>query len=255
MAVVWSPGGGLSLRATWGKSFRAPSLVDIGNLNFAFLGDVADPANPPNQIRQLSYNGSNPDLDPEKAETFSYGLDYQPTFLPNFSTSLTYYKVEYRDRILALAASLANEAQYRQFITRNPPLAVIQAILDSGALVSTPQPANTIGVLVDGRRNNIGSLDQDGIDFDARYRWTRSSACCRRACSTARYSASRRSRRRVASPLDVVDTFGNPIGDRGRVNLGWMRGPMAANVFYNYAGSYLNTAYTPNVKARVAEDV
>jgi iron complex outermembrane receptor protein len=255
IAAVWSPGGGLNLRATWGKSFRAPSLVDIGNLNFAFITDGADPANPPNQIRQLLITGSNPNLNPEKAETFSYGFDYQPTFLPDFSTSLTYYKVDYTDRILGIAASLANEAQYRQFITRNPPLATVQAILDSGVLVSTPQPANTIGVLIDGRRNNIGTLKQDGIDLDVRYRLNTKFGTWSTSLQHSRIFHIKQVTTPGGPTLDVVDTFNNPIADRGRVNLGWMSGPWSANVFYNYAGDYLNTAITPNVKAESQETV
>ncbi|MEO6185620.1 MAG: TonB-dependent receptor, partial [Steroidobacteraceae bacterium] len=249
VAVVWSPGAGLSLRATWGKSFRAPSLVDIGNLNFAFITDGADPANPPNQIRQLLVTGSNPNLDPERAETYSYGFDFQPKFLPNFSTSLTYYKVDYTDRILGIAASLANEAQYRQFITRNPSVAFVQSIIDSGILVSTPQPANTIGVFIDGRRNNIGTLKQTGIDFDARYRVdTRLGVW-----STSLQHSKIFHIRQVTTPggvqLDVVDTINNPIGDRGRVSLGWMGARWSGNVYYNYAGDYRNTSITPNLPA------
>ena len=67
----------------------------------------------------------------------------------------TYYKVDYTDRILGIAASLANEAQYRQFITRNPSLAVGQALLDFRVPVSTPHPAQTIGGAIDGRRQKI----------------------------------------------------------------------------------------------------
>jgi iron complex outermembrane receptor protein len=255
IAAVWSPGAGLSLRATWGKSFRAPSLVDIGNLNFAFITDGADPANPPNQIRQLLVTGSNPNLDPEKAETWSYGFDFQPTFLPNFSTSVTYYKVDYTDRILGIAASLANEAQYRQFITRNPSVAFVQSIIDSGILVSTPQPANTVGVFIDGRRNNIGTLKQDGIDLDMRYRLNTKFGMWSTSLQHSRIFHIRQVTTPGGASLDVVDTFNNPIGDRGRVNLGWMRGSWSANASYNYAGDYLNTAITPNVKAESQETI
>jgi iron complex outermembrane receptor protein len=94
VAAVWDPVEGVSLRATWGKSFRAPSLVDRGNLNFVFIANVADPANGNAQITQINITGSNPNLRPEKAETYSYGLDLRPTFLEGFSMSLTYYHVD-----------------------------------------------------------------------------------------------------------------------------------------------------------------
>ncbi len=255
IAAVWSPLPGLTLRTTWGKSFRAPSLVDIGNLNFAFITDGADPANPPNQIRQLLITGSNPGLDPERAKTWSYGFDFQPTFLPDFSTSLTYYKVDYRDRILGIAASLANEAQYRQFILRNPPVSLTQPIIDSGILVSTPQPANTIGVFIDGRRNNIGSLKQNGVDLDVRYRLDTRFGLWSTSLQHSRILQIRQVTTPGGPTLDVVDTLNNPLADRGRINVGWMRGSLAANVFYNYAGDYLNTGVTPNRSVRAQKTV
>jgi iron complex outermembrane recepter protein len=34
---------------------------------------------------------------------------------------------------------------------------------------------------------------------------------------------------------------------RGRASVGWKRGGISANAFYNYVDGYLNTAITPNV--------
>jgi iron complex outermembrane recepter protein len=47
--------------------------------------------------------------------------------------------------------------------------------------------------------------------------------------------------------IDVLDTFGNPVDDRARFNLGWRRNAWSVNAFVNYVGGYTNTAITPNV--------
>ena len=43
------------------------------------------------------YNGlvsGNPDLDPEEADTYSYGIVLTPTFLPSFSLSVDYFDIK-----------------------------------------------------------------------------------------------------------------------------------------------------------------
>jgi hypothetical protein len=50
-------------------------------------------------------------------------------------------------------------------------VSLIQSLFNSGWLVSTPINPATVGVLVDGRRNNIGSLVQNGLDVNAQYQF------------------------------------------------------------------------------------
>ncbi|MCR5877170.1 TonB-dependent receptor domain-containing protein [Phenylobacterium sp. J367] len=246
---------GLSLRGTWGTSFRAPSLVDTGNLNFVFVSAVPDPANGNRLINQVNITGSNPNLKPEEAETYSVGFDFQPTFLPDLRVSATYYKVDYKDRILGIAASLATENTYRQFVTRNPDPAFIQSLFNSGWLVSTPIDPATVGVFIDQRRNNIGTLTQDGIDIDARYRFATSFGDVTVGVAHSEILHIKQASNPTAAPIDVVDTFGNPLRSRGRASVMWANGPWAANLYYNYGGAYRNTAIVPNVKAEAQQTV
>ena len=246
VAVVWSPGAGLSLRATWGKSFRAPSLVDIGNLNFAFIGDVADPANPPNQIRQLSYNGSNPDLDPETAETFSYGL-ISPHSCRTFDLA-HHYKVEYRDRIRHLrqaATKRSTAVHHAQSALGGDPT------IPTRALVSTPQPrirsACSWMAVAQNRSLTRTHRLRRALPQDTKF-----GCLCREPA--AQQDLRHHSGTTPGACHGCRRHFGNPIGDRGRVNLAgcadrWQR--MCSTT----TQGLLNTAYHAERKGRIAEPI
>jgi iron complex outermembrane recepter protein len=255
VSVVWEPVEGLALRGTWGKSFRAPSLVDTGNLNFVFIAVVPDPANGNRPITQVSWNGSNPNLEPETATTYSVGADWRPTFLPGLSASATYYKVDYQNRIQGLAASLASESIFRQFIIRNPPVALIQSLFSSGWLVSTPVDPSTVGVLIDGRRNNLGALIQTGLDIDVRYRFATPVGDFTAGITHSEIFSVKRQTFPSFPFTDVVNLLENPLRSRGRASLFWGREGWSVNAFYNYGGSYVNTGVVPNVKAEVQKTV
>jgi len=250
ISATWDPIDGISFRGTWGKSFRAPSLVDTGNLNFAFIFPVPDPTQGNALINQLLWTGSNPNLKPEKAESWSIGADLRPDFLPGFTAGVTYFKVDYRNRIEGVSASLANEAIYSQFIIRNPPLDTINYLYNSGWLVTAPIDPNDIDVLVDGRRNNVGSMKMEGLDVNVNYEFPVSSLGVVSAGITHSQIFHVYRQTFPALPVtDVVDLFENPLRSKGRANLGFRSGGFNANLFYNYGGTYTNTAVIPNVKA------
>ena len=250
ISATWDPIDGISFRGTWGKSFRAPSLVDTGNLNFAFIFPVPDPTQGNALINQLLWTGSNPNLKPEKAESWSIGADLRPDFLPGFTAGITYFKVDYRNRIEGVSASLANEAIYSQFIIRNPPLDTINYLYNSGWLVTAPIDPNDIDVLVDGRRNNVGSMKMEGLDVNVNYEFPVSSLGVVSAGITHSQIFHVYRQTFPALPVtDVVDLFENPLRSKGRANLGFRSGGFNANLFYNYGGTYTNTAVIPNVKA------
>ena len=76
------------------------------------------------QIREIS--AGNPNLKPEKADTFTAGATFQPSFLKRLSASIDYYDIKIRDAIATLGAPtlaqgcFAGNALYCQSITFNP---------------------------------------------------------------------------------------------------------------------------------------
>ena len=96
-AVAWDVIDDLRLRASWEQGFKAPNLETTSQFVFARAQSVTDWYRCQAAVNKgtlanfnactfsfgVTYNESgNPALQPENSETFSYGLVFQPTFLP-----------------------------------------------------------------------------------------------------------------------------------------------------------------------------
>ena len=109
-AFVWKAGVNWTLiddiryRMTFSRDFRAPSVNDLYSTPLISNGTVIrdsvptinGAANPNFQgsptIQTLS--GGNPKLKPETANTFTAGVVLSPRFIPGFTTSIDYYKID-----------------------------------------------------------------------------------------------------------------------------------------------------------------
>lgn len=262
IGVNYSPVQGLTLRSSYGTSFRAPSLVDTneyaeaGFVPFSASGTAVG-LSPAGATYQYMYEiGGNASLKPEKATTWSIGVDLAPTFVPGLQSSLTYYNVHYTDRIdrAAYAATIyaaLNSGQYDQFVVYNPAyfpgkssMTLAQYVAYIGEITSDPNrpvyglidPATTIAV-IDARRNNSGIVDTDGFDLITNYTWDGDFATYRAGVS-ANYTLNYSTAPVPAAPLtNEVNHFGYPARFSGRLELGLDRGGFSGTMFVNYVNS------------------
>lgn len=260
VGIIYSPGFDLNLRATYGTSFRAPSLIDgADQIKNIFVQNITDPTSATGTTRGLFTNGGNSQLSPETATTWSYGLDWTPQALDGFNLSVSYFKVEYENRIdVAPGNALAQGSVYANLIRRRPAAsdvagnaafdALVAASFASADLQNPIEPVSNINVLLDGRRQNLGSLIQDGVDVSANYAFDTDFGDWRVGLDVAKVLTVDRQGAAGLPTVDVLDTIGNPVDLRVRGSLGWRMGGWSANAFANYTDSYLNTAITPNVQ-------
>ena len=151
VGLTWTPINDLTLRASAGSSFRAPTLSETnfnvtGAANRTFLANgLTDPAVPvtnaaTRQSLVLVSSFRFASLRPETANIFSVGGDYTPSYIPGLKLSATYYSVDYKDRISGLPnsntalSSAAQYALYKPFFT------------------SVPQPASCVNGSANGNR-------------------------------------------------------------------------------------------------------
>lgn len=121
IGVRWSPLRDTALRGTWGTSFKAPSFNQTTQDHEVYLYEAADIFIDVSGPLLLDYGG-NPDLGPEKSESWTVGLDWSPQqqFYPR--VTITYFDIRYEDRIvqpLPFGSALL-DPMYEPFITRNP---------------------------------------------------------------------------------------------------------------------------------------
>lgn len=179
VGVNWSPMEGLGLRASYGQSFRAPGMRQVGATVGAYYLDAAssavganDPTRGLDQVATVYLLGGNHDLQPEEATTYSFGADWTPAFMPNLRASLTYYNIEYVNVIgTPSAAMVFTDPTFSNIVYRDPTADQLNSLLSLAVPVNLPTPLPAIGNLLDLRLNNFGMRETDGLDFFIRYSW------------------------------------------------------------------------------------
>jgi iron complex outermembrane recepter protein len=120
------------------------------------------PENPAAQYNGLL--GGNANVQPEKSDTLSFGVLFQPPFVSNLFVSLDYFDIDIEDTISDLAGGNA-DAYINQCLATGDPAFCSRIHRDAfGSLWLTPT-----GFITD-TSDNIARLGAKGIDLQASYR-------------------------------------------------------------------------------------
>lgn len=164
--ATWQPIDDIRFRATRSRDIRAPNLNELFQAGTANSDSVANPAFTPdgaNGPSRFGYSGlvsGNPNLRPEKADSWNVGAVLSPRFLPGFTASVDYFRIDLQGAIDTISAQqIVNRCfegleVYCDAITEDP----TRSTPDSPYLLIRSQPFNFVRRLV------------RGIDFDAAYR-------------------------------------------------------------------------------------
>ena len=262
VGLTWRPADFIKLRGAWGKSFAAPSLMSnpstdptaltyMNGSTFSFLvpctelvknGIVANTAACPSggNATGIVLLGSAPGIQPEKATTFSAGVDLDP--LRGLRLSVTYWNIKYRD-VIAQAPFTNFPAYFSAFQNVsyfiNPTQAMITAAETSAATITgtqcSPQPT-CVFILEDNRTRNLGRFNNDGIDFVATYR-TETGFGGVDLSVNGNYVLNRKQSATAASPL--VDILAGATSRfRMRSTLGADIGNLRAQITWNHTHGY-----------------
>ena len=101
LTLLLRPVASLSLRASWGTSFRVGSLLQTGGSRTIFQNSSDPFSNAPALAYRASAASGNPDLKPEQAKVFNAGLSWNPAgLLDGFSLDIDYYHYDYTGLIV-----------------------------------------------------------------------------------------------------------------------------------------------------------
>jgi iron complex outermembrane receptor protein len=237
--VTWSPVEGLAFRASYGKSFHAPDMGDSYAVDTRALYFVNFPLVPPGSppVDSIALAGGNPGLQPEKAETYSFGLDFNPTWLDGFRAGVTYWNIEYNGliRTAPISPEVFTNPAFAAFYVLNPTQAQIDEIEANFRVVGTTLPIPPgVGQIIDLRRHNLGATQLDGIDYSASYGWDAGIGSFVAGVSGSR-TMSFDLQSAVGAPFLPQENF---VKGNLRAELLWRRGPMAAGAALNHSGTY-----------------
>jgi outer membrane receptor protein involved in Fe transport len=229
--LLWRPSLELSLRASVGTAFRAPSLFQAFGTQTT-LAELIDPrvGTPQFFPVRTQPNPSGEALSPEEADVMNFGVSFSPT--EAWEIGIDYWSFDYTNVI----------------IEQNP-----QAILNAAAQGNAQAQAQVIrdptsGLLlrVDSYYANASSLETDGVDLSVSRELTLRGGGSLRVGADATYIAS----------YDLVDPQAGPIEGAGRRNFAnfgtstpewkantfvtWATDRHAFNAFVRYIDSYVD---------------
>ena len=185
----WAPTSDFRVRASYSRAVRAPNIAELFAPQSVALDGTSDPcASPAGQLPHATqaqcllagvsaaqygnirpnsaaqYNGllgGNPNLQPEKSDTYSAGIVITPHFMENFSMSFDYFNIKLQDTIGAIGA---NTIINNCIITGDP--------VFCGAIHRDPNGSlfRTHAGFIQDTNVNFGSLTTRGVDAKLNYR-------------------------------------------------------------------------------------
>jgi len=246
VGLLWSPSAGLKVRASYGTAFKAPLLFELDESDVLYLPFPAeDPTSPAGITNTIAIFGGNRELEPEKAKTFSAGIDYSPPSMSALDLSVTYFAVNFRDRIgdppsdLFFAFGFNAEDLLGPFLTRNVDQALVQDI------ASRPGFDNFFGILLeeitaigDFRTTNLARTRVKGIDASISYGFETGIGRMDLGLNATYLIDHKTQLTPTVGLLELVDTRFNPVDLVVVTSASLSRGGWTASAFVNYTDSY-----------------
>ncbi len=199
LELQYAPVEDFRFRASYNRAIRAPAIVElfnpqlVGKIQFAG-GDPCAPSEDDgllhatfeecartgvtqaqydnmsipqavaNQLTQLQ--GGNPDLKPERGDTYTLGVNLRPAALPNFTGSIDYYHIKMKNLVGALDAQVimsncltTGDPTFCSQLSRHPISGTLNgaSVAGGGYIIQT--------------NVNIGAGTLDGIDLQSTYKF------------------------------------------------------------------------------------
>jgi len=240
--ATWRPISDLLLRGTYSRDIRAPNLFElfagaqsgIGIVNDAVLKDSSGTViyGSGQNVNVNSVTSGNKNLEPEKADTYTFGAVFSPHSLRGVSLSIDYYHIKVDNLIDTLTA--------QQILTN---------CLNAGgsgapecALIDRTSPT-AFPSLVHITPANIAYLQTAGIDFDLTYR-TRLGNGALGVRLYANYLDQFDAQQYTGAPIShyagVSVVSSNPVGYprwRGNLTIDYTNGPFGVTIGEQYIGN------------------
>lgn len=249
VGLIYGPHDDFTLKASWGKSFKAPTLLQQGQAQSTYLytasyfggtGYAAD-------ATVLMPYGGNPDLKPERAETWSASLAFHPAALPDLETELTWFDINYTDRVVQplpnLSQALGSPA-YAKFIDYSPTAAKQANILATTSAfynyAGAAYDASKVVAIANDLYTNAARQRIKGLDLSGSYRFDLGAGRLT-IRGSANWLHSRQQTSSNQAAFDLAGTLFNPPKVTARIGTVWNHGGFSASTFANYAGGVTNT--------------
>ncbi|MFT3791448.1 MAG: TonB-dependent receptor [Rudaea sp.] len=260
IGAIWKVSSSLDVKASWGKSFKAPTLsqqyqqISVGLLPASALGLTGVPST----ATALIVQGGNPNLNPERADVVTAGLVIRPSFVPESSIELGWFDIDYTQRVTLpfpigtqYGQALADPA-YASYLISNPTASQQQQFIQgAGNFVNQSgrpyDPASVVAVF-DNQNINAASQVVRGIDLDIRYATSMLDGLLSLSAGGSWITDAHRVLVDPTHPVATAGVVAYPAKYKGRMGANWSRSALTFAATINQVGGVWNTRTTPNVK-------
>jgi len=165
-SVRWQPfDQELTLRGSYSEGFHAPTLFEISPASIQSFPTVVDIRSNFTQSQIEERQIGNPDLRPEVAYEWSYGLVYSPKWLKGLTVSADWWHIDMRSIASILGADFIIAHNLPGLITRTPPPPGAPPINNPGYQGPDLGP---ITLVVD-PNDNLAGAQLEGLDYELIY--------------------------------------------------------------------------------------
>jgi iron complex outermembrane receptor protein len=275
----------LRLRGSYGRSFRAPNLVQTDEFfqRSNALINIPNPMSPTGFTRSVLISGNNPELGEERSRSITVGADLNASNPTGIEANITYFDIRYRDRIIApdfgdLNTIFARFSQAGLILSRgegaDPEFDALVSTILSGQTnrpttrpsgcpvafrtpVSCLEPVGNFNAIIDARLQNLAETRVNGIDFSIARAFEFGKGSLRTSLN-ASYLFNSSQKLTPATPrVSILDTLYNPVDFRLRGGVSWTTDRVTAAANANYVDGYTNNraADTPRVSSWTTVDL
>ncbi len=251
VGLIWSPIDDLKLRGTWGTSFRAPVLLDVGTPITYTAEFLPNAASPTHVTSTLLVGGGNPDLRPETATVFSAGADWNPQWDPALHVSVTYSNVKYKNLIglppITSIGTVFTDPVLAPFINTHPSLPAVQAAFaDPGFQGDSTLlgPSGVMAILQD-HFANLSADSLSNLDLQASYSIPTEIGQFTFNGVLDRFLDDSLQAAPQSPEASILNTFGEPSRWKARGGVAWAYERFSASFTLNFVNSYLDNLTVP----------
>lgn len=258
--TVYSPVEGLEFKASWGESYKAPTIQQqhllSGGLLFRVLEVYPGDAYPASATA-LILDGSSGTLEPEKARTWTATVAIRPKKIRGFKLEVSYFHLEYDGRVVAplvlsnsLTSIIGNPIN-EGVVTLDPSPEYVRSILNSLDRISYgvggPFDESNVVAILDSRLANVARQHIQGVDILATYQFELAAGAML-LDSNVSWISSKQWSTRNAPASDLAGTIFNPPHVRSRLQATWKGDDITLSSALNYTGGVKNQRVVPNSK-------
>ncbi|MBD8899052.1 TonB-dependent receptor [Rhodanobacter sp. DHG33] len=242
VGLIYGPSSDVTLKASWGKSFKAPTLFQLYQAQTAELdpasfygGSAYGP-----KATVLSVWGGNPDLGAEHATTWTVSSAFHPEALPALEAELTWFDIDYTNRVVqpitdyAQALVNPNDAPFIDYAPTGQKLAAVLASANAFYnYAGKPYNPSDVAAILYAQYVNVARQHARGLDLSSSYRFDFGAGHLALRGS-ATWLDSTQQNTPAQDGYAVAGTLFNPAKVKGRFGAIWTQGGFTASTFADY---------------------